>query len=117
MTNEQQPEALRLAKILEDHYFYADTNEAAAELRRQRAENEDFRATIDYLTRENAEQIGEIVALKEQRDELLEALREMVAGDAEAIKEADALGVPFPDEMLTAYRRAVAAIAKAGGAA
>ena len=56
------------------------------------------------------------MALKEQRDELLEALREMVAGDAEAIKEADALGVPFPDEMLTAYRRAVAAIAKAGGA-
>ena len=71
---DKQPEALRLAKILEDHYFYADTNEAAAELRRQRAENEDFRATIDYLTRENAEQIGEIVALKAQRDALLEAL-------------------------------------------
>ena len=117
MTNEQQPEALRLAKIFEDHYFYADTNEAAAELRRLHAENEDFRATIDHLTRENAEQIGEIVALKEQRDALLGALREMVAGDAEAIAEADALGVPFPDEMLAAYRRAVAAIAKAGGAA
>ena len=113
----RQPEALRLAKILEDHYFYSDTNEAAAELRRLYAENEDFRATCDRLTRENAEQIGEIVALKEQRDELLEALREMVAGDAEAIAEADALGVPFPDEMLTSYRRAVAAIAKAGGAA
>ena len=74
MTNEQQPEALRLAKILEDHYFYSDTNEAAAELRRLHAENSDFRATIDHLTRENAEQIGEIVALKEQRDELLEVL-------------------------------------------
>ncbi len=74
MTNEQQPEALRLAKILEDHYFYSDTNEAAAELRRLHAENEDFRATCDHLTRENAEQIGEIVALKAQRDELLEAL-------------------------------------------
>ena len=47
--------------------------------------------------------------------ELLEALQEMVAGDAEAIAEADALGVPFPDEMLTAYRRAVAAIYKATG--
>ena len=142
--NDQQPKALRLAKILEDHYFYSDTNEAAAELRRLYAENKDFRATCDHLTRENAEQIGEIVALKEQRDELLsenkllqaagygsgrlqrlrdqrdellEALREMVAGDAEAIAEADALGVPFPDEMLTSYRRAVAAIAKAGGAA
>ena len=79
------------------------------------AENEDFRATINHLTRENAEQIGEIVALKAQRDELLAVLREMVAGDAEAIKEADALGVPFPDEMLTSYRRAVAAITKAEG--
>ena len=75
MTNEQQPEALRLAKILEDHYFYSDTNEAAAELRRLHAENSDYGATIDYLTSENAEQIGEIVALKEQRDELLEALK------------------------------------------
>lgn len=40
------------------------------------AENEDFRATIDHLTRENAGQLGEIVALKEQRDELLMALRQ-----------------------------------------
>ena len=37
MTNAYQPEALRLAKILEDHYFYSDTNEAAAELRRLHA--------------------------------------------------------------------------------
>ena len=76
--NDQQPEALRLAKILEDHYFYVDTNEAAAELRRLYAENEDFRATIDYLTRENAEQIGEIVALKEQRDELMLACSQLL---------------------------------------
>ena len=72
---DKQPEALRLAGILRDHYFYADTNEAAAELRRLHAENSDFRATTDHLTRENAEQIGEIVALKAQRDELLEALK------------------------------------------
>ena len=72
--NDQQPEALRLAGILGNHYFYSDTNEAAAELRRLQAENEDYGATIDYLTSENAEQIGEIVALKEQRDELLAAL-------------------------------------------
>ena len=39
------------------------------------AENDDFRATIDHLTRENAGQLGEIVALKEQRDEN-EKLRE-----------------------------------------
>ena len=120
---DKQPKALRLADALDAvNTNNADSllvqmaaRSAAAELRRLHAENEDFRATIDYLTRENAEQIGEIVALKEQRDELLEALREMVAGDAEAIAEADALGVPFPDEILTSYRRAVAAIAKAGG--
>ena len=87
------------------------------QLARLLEENADYRRTCEHLLRQTCEQIGEIVALKEQRDELLEALREMVAGDAEAIKEADALGVPFPDEMLTAYRRAVAAIAKAGGAA
>ena len=124
MVNEQ-PKALRLADALDAvNTNNADSllvqmaaRSAAAELRRLHAENDDFRATCDHLARENAEQIGEIVALKEQRDALLEALREMVAGDAEAIKEADALGVPFPDEMLTAYRRAVAAIAKAGGAA
>ena len=116
MTN-KQPEALRLADSLVLCWGDSRLDEAAAELRRLHAENDDFRATIDHLTRENAEQIGEIVVLKEQRDELLEVLREMVAGDAEAIKEADALGVPFPDEMLTSYRRAGAAIAKAGGAA
>ena len=47
--------------------------------------------------------------------ELLAALREMVAGDAEAIKEAEAIGIPFPDEMLGPYQRAVSAIAKATG--
>ena len=118
MTVDKQPRALYLADVLAagfecDQEWYEI--ESAKELRRLHAENEDFRATIDHLARENAEQIGEIVALKEQRDALLEALREMVAGDAEAIKEADVLGVPFPDEMLTAYRRAVAAISKATG--
>lgn len=52
--------------------------QAAAELRRLHAENEDYGATIDYLTCENAEQIGEIVALKEQRDELLEVLKGVI---------------------------------------
>ena len=71
----QQPEALRLADLLTDSHLPVH-HKAAAELRRLQAENDDFRATIDHLTRENAEQIGEIVALKEQRDELLEALKE-----------------------------------------
>jgi len=47
--------------------------------------------------------------------DLLEALQEMVAGDAEAIEDAKRLGVPFPDEMLAAYHKARAAIAKATG--
>ena len=111
MTDEQQPEALRLAKILEDHYFYADTNEAAAELRRQHAENEDFRATIDYLTRENAEQIGEIVALKEQRDELLAALKDYY----DAFTGFDPSGKESRHRMRQAVIKARDAIAKAEG--
>ena len=107
MTDEQQPEALRLAGILGNHYFYSDTNEAAAELRRLHAENEDYGATIDYLTCENAEQIGEIVALKGQRDELLEALRGLLAAVQHSVCENSG---PAQDA-------ARAAISKAGGAA
>ena len=79
-----QPTALRLADALDAvNTNNADSllvqmaaRSAAAELRRQHAENVDYGATIDHLTRENAEQIGEIVALKEQRDELLAVLEE-----------------------------------------
>ena len=75
-----QPEALRLADLLDEKWHRwkddpTDELKAAAELRRLHAENADYGATIDYLTSENAEHIGEIVALKEQRDELLEALK------------------------------------------
>ena len=105
--NDQQPEALRLAGILGNHYFYSDTNEAAAELRRLHAENSDYGATIDYLTSENAEQIGEIVALKEQRDELLAALRKLHHG----LDECDMVH----DDQRSAYANASAIIAKATG--
>ena len=47
--------------------------------------------------------------------EMLAALIEMVAGDAEAIARAEEIGLPFPPEMLTAYIKACAAIAKATG--
>ena len=80
-----------------------------------RAENEQLRHAL--LTRENAEQIGEIVALKEQRDELLEALRMnaqslawLVNGKCRGFHP----GLPTVDESLDAAR---SAIAKAGGAA
>ena len=75
---DRQPEALRLADLIDANLAGAGDAEISAELRRLYAENDDFRATCDHLTRENAEQIGEIVALKEQRDELLEALIDMV---------------------------------------
>ena len=70
------PRALALA----DQCDHEDAFEVACarELRRLHAENEDFRATCDHLTSENAGHVGEIVALKEQRDELLEALIDMV---------------------------------------
>lgn len=104
---EKQPDALRLAERLEDP-VNAKLHLApyiAAELRRLHAENVDYGATIDHLTRENAEQIGEIVALKEQRDGLLEAL-EHVEGLAMADDWRD-----LPEIV----RIARAAIAKATG--
>ena len=109
MTNEQQPEALRLADVLDLLAMDMKTpRQAAAELRRLYAENEDFRATIDHLTRETAEQIGEIVVLKEQRDELLEALRRIADTSANQ-SGTGAQWVHWVDQ-------ARAAIAKAGGA-
>ena len=120
-TSKQQPEALRLADTLENDLEGYDgmsiprtcqdiADKAAAEQRRLHAENSDFRATIDYLTRENAEQIGEIVALKEQRDELLEALHlalEYWAHREQRYKNRSPVWVQKSRE----------AIAKAGGAA
>ena len=111
MTVDKQPRALYLADVLAagfecDQEWYEI--ESAKELRRQHAENEDFRATIDYLTRENAEQIGEIVALKEQRDELLAALRRIADTSANQ-SGTGAQWVHWVDQ-------AREAIAKAGGA-
>ena len=57
----------------------------------------------------------ELKAERALKAELLEALREMVAGDAEAIEDAERIGIPFPDEMLATYNKACAAIAKATG--
>lgn len=114
--SKQQPEALRLAGVLESrlgqgptHY----TNRSAAELRRLYKENADFRATCDHLTRENAEQIGEIVALKEQRDELLGALKDY----DDAFTGFDPSSKESRHRMRQAVIKARAATAKAGGAA
>ena len=105
---QHRSEALRLADSYEATGLSGHIK-AAAELRRLYAENEDFRATIDHLIRENAEQIGEIVALKEQRDELLAALRRI----ADTSANQSGTGAPWVHWV----DQARAAIAKAGGAA
>ena len=113
MTVDKQPRALYLADVLAagfecDQEWYEI--ESAKELRRLQAENEDYGATIDYLTCENAEQIGEIVALKEQRDELIGALHlalEYWAHREQRYKNRSPVWVQKSRE----------AIAKAGGAA
>ncbi|MEQ6437173.1 hypothetical protein V8Z74_19400 [Comamonas sp. w2-DMI] len=50
MTQEQQPEALRLADALEN-YAYPCNVKAAAELRRLHAENEEMRETLQFVER------------------------------------------------------------------
>ena len=108
----KQPEALRLADELEKLTPFSlrrdlePTLQAAAELRRLHAENDDFRAACDHLTRENAEQIGEIVMLKEQRDELLEAMKRIAMAAEAAVCNVEWIA-----------HHARAAISKAGGAA
>ena len=114
MTNEQS-KALRLADALDAvNTNNADSllvqmaaRSAAAELRRLHAENSDYGATIDYLTRENAGQIGEIVALKAQRDALLKAIMKRIA----VAEEATVCNVKW------VARHCRSAISKAGGAA
>ena len=80
------------------------------QLARLLEENADFRVTCDHLTRENAEQIGEIVALKEQRDELIGALH--LALEYWAHREQR-----YKNRSPVWVQKSRAAIAKAGGAA
>lgn len=116
----KQSKAIRLADLIDANLAGAGDAEISAELRRLHKENADFRATCDHLTRENAEQIGEVVALKEQRDGLLEALRNLELG----ANTVNACYTRNPGNFAAALRdlheyadAARAAIAKAGGAA
>ena len=77
------------------------------QLARLLEENEDYRRTCEHLLRQTCEQIGEIVALKEQRDELLAALRKLHHG----LDECDMVH----DDQRSAYANASAIIAKATG--
>ena len=101
-----QPEALRLA----DELNKSNTNgkmcdEAAAELRRLHADNEKKSEAIQRLWKERDE-------LRAQRDELLEALRNisLASQDSGSIREGDA---SYSRAAIGAYVRDV--IAKAEG--
>lgn len=72
-------------------------------------------AVVYPMKDENPEEQAANIRLIAAAPDLLKALQEMVAGDAEAIEDAKRLGVPFPDEMLAAYHEARAAIARATG--
>lgn len=81
-----QPEALRLANSTHLAYRVGWQREAAAELRRLHAENEELwkereepHKTIEMYVRECNRLESERDALKTQRDALLEALKEVVA--------------------------------------
>jgi hypothetical protein len=85
-----QPEALRLAALLDAHQF-DEPHAAAAELRRLHAENEYIRSALKGWIKENSPG-GWIGDLRAQRDALLEALKEA----AEALEiAADNGGVNF----------------------
>ena len=111
----QQPEALRLAAILDHHAPHRSEREAAAELRRLHALNLEWQqkaatwlaspAAAQRLDgyRELAQRLN---AAEQQRDALLEALKVMV----------DNFG-PTPSEKILGLGKARAAISKAGGSA
>ena len=78
-----QPEALRLADLLEMGSIWQDQEKAAAELRRlhQFAEDQIGRATAAeaVLQMTKATHALKIAAVEAQRDAMLEALKEIVA--------------------------------------
>ena len=103
----RQPEALRLAAQLEDTesarlhlLFYA-----AAELRRLHAENEALREANEAFGKRQEWWNEKMFALEQQRDALLEALKEIVAA-------ADGKGW---EQLDPSFKKARAAIAKAEG--
>jgi len=81
----KQPEALRLADVLETHYdIYVDPVEAASELRRLHALNVEWheKAATWLASPEAAQRLAgyqdlaqRLNAAEQQRDELLEALK------------------------------------------
>lgn len=52
------------------------------------------------------------IDLIDSQTELVAVLREVIAGDEEAIADAEALGIPFPEELLTTHKKAQALLSK-----
>ena len=73
-----QPEALRLATILERDLCEYPVDKAAAELRRLHKQNADYANTIDGLIISSCSDVARIVALEDLRDEMLAALKDVV---------------------------------------
>lgn len=97
-----QPEALRLADELE---MWTLGEPAAAELRRLHAENEALREANEAFGKRQEWWNERMVALEQQRDALLEALKEIVAA-------ADGKGW---EQLDPSFKKARAAIVKAEG--
>lgn len=100
-----QPEALRLADLLEMGSIWQDQEKAAAELRRLHAENEALREAIEAFGKRQEWWNEKMFAIEQQRDALLEALKEIVAA-------ADGKGW---EQLDPSFKKARAAIAKAEG--
>ena len=110
----EKPEALRLAEILEagSHQF---NEEAAAELRRLHAENENLRMTL--RVEESCSFRTQMQQYAAQRDELLEALRSVWLWMEDQADGQSKGGHATFDLMLLREQRDIvrAAIAKATG--
>lgn len=100
-----QPEALRLADLLEMGSIWQDQEKAAVELRRLHAENEALREANEAFGKRQEWWNEKMFALEQQRDALLEALKEIVAA-------ADGKGW---EQLDPSFKKARAAIAKAEG--
>ena len=104
---DKQPEALRLADLIDANLAGAGDAEISSELRRLHEQNADYANTIDGLIISSCDDVARIVALEDLRDELLEALRGLLAAVQHSVCENSG---PAQDA-------ARAAISKAGGAA
>ena len=100
-----QPEALRLAQELDAYHTRSCHKEAAAELRRLRASCEDYAQHKQRQDQRVLELAERVLELKDQRDALLEALKDMLNA------ENDYPYGGMSESEISAIRKARAAIA------